>query len=224
MHKTLRSLPSLDFLRGFEAAGARLSFTLRGRGAVSHPVGAVAPGQGARRRARRAAVRAAAPRTGAHACRRGVPPRGHGRCSDRSPQRRMRFAVRRAPPGLTVSTTVSFASLWIIPRLSRFSRAPPRRRGLRVGRRSHGRSGARRRRPRRALPAGCVPYPRARCDLFGERMLPVASPRSSARARRRLAQPLRSRAPRAAAPRRSRRPHAVAQLARMAHGERRSRA
>src|SRR6266576_7208255 len=28
MHKTLRLLPSLDFLRGFEAAGRRLSFTL----------------------------------------------------------------------------------------------------------------------------------------------------------------------------------------------------
>ena len=28
MHKTLRRLPSLDFLRGFEAAGRRLSFTL----------------------------------------------------------------------------------------------------------------------------------------------------------------------------------------------------
>src|ERR1044072_1177824 len=28
MHKTLRALPSLDFLRGFEAAGHRLSFTL----------------------------------------------------------------------------------------------------------------------------------------------------------------------------------------------------
>jgi DNA-binding transcriptional LysR family regulator len=28
MHKTLRALPSLDFLRGFEAAGRRLSFTL----------------------------------------------------------------------------------------------------------------------------------------------------------------------------------------------------
>ena len=28
MHKTLRGLPSLDFLRGFEAAGRRLSFTL----------------------------------------------------------------------------------------------------------------------------------------------------------------------------------------------------
>src|SRR5215211_6465757 len=27
MHKTLRRLPSLDFLRGFEAAGRRLSFT-----------------------------------------------------------------------------------------------------------------------------------------------------------------------------------------------------
>jgi len=27
MHKTLRGLPSLDFLRGFEAAGRRLSFT-----------------------------------------------------------------------------------------------------------------------------------------------------------------------------------------------------
>src|SRR5436853_7169918 len=28
MHKTLRALPSLDFLRGLEAAGRRLSFTL----------------------------------------------------------------------------------------------------------------------------------------------------------------------------------------------------
>ena len=28
MHRTLRRLPSLDFLRGFEAAGRRLSFTL----------------------------------------------------------------------------------------------------------------------------------------------------------------------------------------------------
>src|SRR5690349_24279873 len=28
MHRTLRALPSLDFLRGFEAAGRRLSFTL----------------------------------------------------------------------------------------------------------------------------------------------------------------------------------------------------
>ena len=28
MHKALRTLPSLDFLRGFEAAGRRLSFTL----------------------------------------------------------------------------------------------------------------------------------------------------------------------------------------------------
>src|ERR1044071_7741073 len=28
MHKTLRRLPSLDFLRGFEAAGRKLSFTL----------------------------------------------------------------------------------------------------------------------------------------------------------------------------------------------------
>ena len=28
LHKTLRGLPSLDFLRGFEAAGRRLSFTL----------------------------------------------------------------------------------------------------------------------------------------------------------------------------------------------------
>src|SRR3954468_10492700 len=28
MHKTLRRLPSLGFLRGFEAAGRRLSFTL----------------------------------------------------------------------------------------------------------------------------------------------------------------------------------------------------
>ena len=28
MYKTLRLLPSLDFLRGFEAAGRRLSFTL----------------------------------------------------------------------------------------------------------------------------------------------------------------------------------------------------
>ena len=123
MHKTLRSLPSLDFLRGFEAAGRRLSFTLAAEELLRHAIGAVAADQGARGRARRRAVRAPASRARADAGGRRVPSRGHRRAASRSRAAAERARGGARAPGLTVSTTVSFASLWIIPRLAALSRA-----------------------------------------------------------------------------------------------------
>ena len=154
MHKTLRRLPSLDFLRGFEAAGAAAVVHARGAGALRHAVGAVAPGAGARGGARRAAVRARPPLARADAGR-------ASRSIATSPRRSARWRRRPTPraacvraPGLTVSTTVSFASLWVIPRLAVVSRAASRRRGLRLGRRPSDRPRARRGRRRRALSRG----------------------------------------------------------------------
>src|SRR5512144_807053 len=102
MHKALRQLPSLDFLRGFEAAGRLLSFTRAAeelfvtQSALSRQVAALESALGvAFHREVTAALGALA--TAAAAV--------HG--------------VGRAP-GLTLSTTVSFASLWIIPRLPAF--------------------------------------------------------------------------------------------------------
>ena len=183
MHKTLRQLPSLDFLRGFEAAGRRLSFTLAARGALPHAVGAVAAGEGARGRARRAAVRAPAPRARADAGRRRVPSRRRRRAAARSRGRRRR--ARRRAPGLTRVDHVSFASLWVIPRLPAFRAAHPDVEVYVVGGRPPGRSRARRRRRRRPLP-GRRRRRAMRVRLFGERMLPVVSPalvRSGAAAR-----------------------------------------
>ena len=88
MHKTLRRLPSLDFLRGFEAAGRRLSFTRAAeelfltQSALSRQVKALEDALGV------AAVRAQASRARADAGRRRVPPR-------RSPTQLRRLARRR---------------------------------------------------------------------------------------------------------------------------------
>ena len=55
-----------------------------------------------------------------------TPPAARSIARDRQPRgaRRRRRARARQPraPGVTLSTTVSFASLWIIPRLARFAR------------------------------------------------------------------------------------------------------
>lgn len=124
MHRTLRRLPSLDFLRGFEAAGRRLSFTLAAeelfvtQSALSRQVKALedALGMPLFERRHRALVLTRAGesfhRTVTDAL------RGLATAADalRAPQR---------APGLTVSTTVSFASLWLIPRLAAFRKAFP---------------------------------------------------------------------------------------------------
>src|SRR6476469_7777746 len=124
MYKTLRRLPSLDFLRGFEAAGRRLSFTLAAeelfltQSALSRQVKALEEALGVslfERRHRALALTAA------------------GAAFHRSVSLQLREiaaaaeSVREAirDPGLTVSTTVSFAALWLIPRRAGFRAAHP---------------------------------------------------------------------------------------------------
>jgi hypothetical protein len=166
MHNTLRALPSLDFLRGFEAAGRRLSFTLAAaelfvtQSALSRQIKALEDALGVALFERRHRALALTP---------------IGRAFHRDVTEGLEalaIAAERArggtrAPGLTLSTTVSFASLWIIPRLSRF--APHTGGGGEgVSRRPRRRRHARRRRRRRPLPAR-----RQRASgalrLFGER-------------------------------------------------------
>src|SRR5437870_3579202 len=124
MHKTLRALPSLDFLRGFEAAGRRLSFTLAAeelfvtQSALSRQVKALEDALGVplfARGHRRLALTAA------------------GATFHREVTQHLRALAQAADaikgaertPGLTVSTSVSFASLWLIPRIAAFRAQQP---------------------------------------------------------------------------------------------------
>ncbi len=175
MHKTLRRLPSLDFLRGFEAAGRRLSFTLAAQelfitqSALSRQVKALEDALGValfERRHRALALTSA----GASF---------HQTVSDKlrdlaAAADAVRTTERER--GLTVSTTVSFAALWLIPRLPAFRAAHPAtdvyvsaddrladlaRGDVDVAVRYLSDAGA----------------PRLAVKLFGERLLPVVSPR-----------------------------------------------
>ncbi|MEO8849843.1 MAG: LysR substrate-binding domain-containing protein [Casimicrobiaceae bacterium] len=124
MHKTLRKLPSLDFLRGFEAAGRTLSFTRAAdelfvtQSALSRQVKALEEALGVElfARAHRALT---------------LTPRGevfHRAVSDNLRQiadAAERTSERASDPGVTLTTTVSFASLWIIPRLASFRARHP---------------------------------------------------------------------------------------------------
>jgi DNA-binding transcriptional LysR family regulator len=186
MHKALRRLPSLDFLRGFEAAGRRLSFTLAAeelfltQSALSRQVKALEDALGVALFERRHRALSLT-RTGAAF---------HRAVSDKLREIAdaadvVTSATRQ--PGLTVSTTVSFASLWLIPRLPAFRAAHPAievyvsaddrtvdlARGdvdvaIRYLAHADGRTGA--------------------VHLFSERFMPVASPRLVAR-RPRLRKP-----------------------------------
>jgi DNA-binding transcriptional LysR family regulator len=187
MHRTLRRLPSLDFLRGFEAAGRRLSFTLAAeelfltQSALSRQVKALEDALGVplfERRHRALALTAA------------------GAAFHRSVSLQLREIALAADsvrevarePGLTVSTTVSFAALWLIPRLAAFRAAQPdvevyvsandrtvdlSRGDVDVAVRYLADDGA---------PPGAV-------RLFGERLLPVASPALQRRSGMPLKQP-----------------------------------
>ena len=175
MHKTLRALPSLDFLRGFEAAGRRLSFTLAAQelfltqSALSRQIKAleVALGMALFERRHRALVLTAA---GA-AFHRDVT---EALDSFVAAAERMRGAIRS--PGLTLSTTVSFASLWVIPRLATFRERQPDVEVYvsaddRVVDLARGDVDI----AVRYLPDSTAPESAIR--LFGERMTPVASPK-----------------------------------------------
>lgn len=124
MHKTLRRLPSLDFLRGFEASGRLLSFTRAAaelhltQSALSRQVAAIEEALGVALFERR--HRALALTAEGEAFLREVTThlQGIARAAESA------GSARRAP-GLTVTTTVSFAALWLIPRLARFRARRP---------------------------------------------------------------------------------------------------
>src|SRR6478609_4552239 len=175
MHRTLRALPSLDFLRGFEAAGRRLSFTLAAQelfvtqSALSRQIKALEDALGIalfERRHRALALTAA------------------GAAFHRDVTEALElFAAAAArlhestrTPGLTLSTTVSFASLWVIPRLATFRARYPDVEVYvsaddRVVDLARGDVDI----AVRYLPDASVPGDAVR--LFGERMTPVASAR-----------------------------------------------
>jgi len=175
MHKTLRRLPSLDFLKGFEAAGRLLSFTRAAQeifvtqSALSRQVAALEGALGVKLFVRRHRALALTP--AGVAFHRDVTAVLGALASAADAAR---GAVRA--PGLTVSTTVSFASLWVIPRLAAFRARQPDvevyvsadDRLIDLGRGEvdvavRYLSDAR-------APEGAV-------RLFGERMLPVVSPK-----------------------------------------------
>ncbi len=176
MHKTLRKLPSLDFLKGFEAAGRRLSFTRAAeelfltQSALSRQIQALEEALGVALFERRHRALALTP-AGAAFHREVVAALNMlATAADAA-----RGAARA--PGLTLSTTVSFASLWIIPRLSTFRARHP---DVEVYVSADDRlvdlargdvDLAIRYLPDARAPEGAV-------RLFGERMLPVVSPSS----------------------------------------------
>ncbi len=187
MHKSLRALPSLDFLRGFEAAGRRLSFTLAAaemfvtQSALSRQIKALEDALGVQLFERR--HRALSLTTAGAAFHREV---AAALASVAQAAERLRGVTRA--PGLAVSTTVSFASLWIIPRLSRFRARYP---DVEVYVSADDRmvdltrgdvDVAIRYVPEAAATEGAL-------RLFGERMLPVVSPTLLRRGRPPLAAP-----------------------------------
>jgi len=175
MHKALRALPSLDFLRGFEAAGRRLSFTLAAeelfltQSALSRQIKALEDALGVLLFERHHRALALTPAGAAF----------HREVTDllrllADAADRVRAGTRS--PGLTLSTTVSFASLWIIPRLANFRARHPDVEVYvsaddRVVDLARGDVDI----AVRYLPDAAVPGDAVR--LFGERMTPVASAR-----------------------------------------------
>jgi LysR family glycine cleavage system transcriptional activator len=185
--KTPPRLPSLDLLRGFEAAARQLSFTKAGeelflsQSAVSRQIQDLEEQLGVRlfqRRHRALALTEAGQTLYAAAAQVLTTMRG---VTDR-----LRAASGRRT--LSVTTTQSFASLWLIPRLGGFTAAHPavdvrisaetrvldlERDGLDLAIR-HGP-------PELAGPNAL--------KLFGERVFPVCSPKLMADARRPLREP-----------------------------------
>jgi len=187
MHKALRSLPSLDFLKGFEAAGRLLSFTRAAeelfltQSALSRQVQALEEALGVELFVRGHRSLALTPAGAAFHRDVVAALNALATAADAA-----RGAVRA--PGLTLSTTVSFASLWIIPRLAEFrSRHPAIEVYISANDRlvDLGRGDvdvAVRYLPDAKTPEGAV-------RLFGERMMPVVSPQLVRRGGTPLASP-----------------------------------
>lgn len=187
MLDALRRLPSLDFLRGFEAAGRLLSFTRAAaelfltQSALSRQVAALEEALGVPLFERRHRALALTP-AGA-AFHRDVTAVLQGLAAA---AQTARGALRS--PGLALSTTVSFASLWVIPRLATFRARHPDAEVYisaddRVVDLSRGDVDVAIRYLADAkAPEGAV-------HLFGERMMPVVSPTLLARGGTPLARP-----------------------------------
>jgi len=173
--KTLRRLPSLDFLRGFEAAGRLLSFTRAAnevfvtQSALSRQVQAIETALGVPLFVR--GHRSLALTPAGLAFHRDVSAALNALANAAESAR----GVVRAP-GLAVTTTVSFASLWVIPRLASFRARHPDvevyvsadDRLIDLGRGEV--DLAVRYMADASAPQGAV-------RLFGERMMPVVSPK-----------------------------------------------
>jgi DNA-binding transcriptional LysR family regulator len=175
MHRTLRRLPSLDFLRGFEAAGRLLSFTRAAeelfvtQSALSRQVQALEEALGVQLFERR--HRALALTSAGAAFHREV---AANLAAIAAAADRARAGERE--PGVTLTTTVSFASLWIVPRLPAFRARHP---NVEVYVSANDRTVDLARGEVdvaiRYMPEANAPSDALR--LFGERMLPVVSPR-----------------------------------------------
>jgi len=187
MHSPNRALPPLDLVRGFEAAARHLSFTLAGaelfvtQSAVSRQVQALEDFLGVKLFERRHKALALTPAGQAYAR------------AAAAALVQLRAATREARDSgrahvLTVTSTVSFASLWLVPRLARFRAAHPgvdvriaathevldlAREGIDVAIRD--------------VTSGREPEGSVR--LVGERMVPVASPAYLRSAKAALAKP-----------------------------------
>jgi len=174
MHNPNRPLPPLDFVRGFEAAARRLSFTLAAeelfvtQSAVSRQVQALEEYLGVKLFERR--HKALSLTEAGQAYYRSV---AAALTELRAATQRLRDSARGHV--LTVTSTISFASIWLVPRLGRFRQAHPgidvriaathevldlAREGIDVAIRD--------------VPSGREPPGSVR--LVGERMYPVASP------------------------------------------------
>jgi LysR family glycine cleavage system transcriptional activator len=187
MHKSLRHLPSLDFLKGFEAAGRLLSFTRAAeelfltQSALSRQIAALEEALGVALFQRKHRALALTP--AGEAFHRAIGETLNGLAAAADSARGATHA-----PRITVSTTVSFASLWVIPRLPAFRGRHPDvevyisadDRLVDLGRGDVDVAV-------RYLPDARAPENAVR--LFGERMLPVASPRLVRHAKTGLAKP-----------------------------------
>ena len=179
MREQRRNLPSLDLLRGFEAAARNLSFTKAAaelfvtQSAVSRQVKTIEDHLGVALFARR--HRALALTEAGHELYRATA-QALRLLTDAASEIRDRGAGRT----LTVTATIGFASLWLIPRLTDFRSQRPdidiriaannkmldlEREGIEVAVRY------------------CTPKaaPRGAIKLFGELVLPVCSPKSITR-------------------------------------------
>ncbi|HUQ29059.1 MAG TPA: transcriptional regulator GcvA [Usitatibacter sp.] len=124
MANSTRTLPPLEFLRGFEAAARHLSFTRAAaelfltQSAVSRQIQALEAFVGMPLFERRHKALALTPAGDAYY-------KTVAQTLDQLREATRRLKETRKGHVLTVTTTVSFAALWLVPRLSRFRKEHP---------------------------------------------------------------------------------------------------